>query len=116
MAVTIIGIPLAMANLKLIPVSLLPLGKEIVPVDQASSASYSCRSRRHDGRRPRRAVRCGPTDPAPADGPLVDTFGRVATDLRVSLTDRCNLRCTYCMPADGLDWLPGERTAAAATN
>ncbi len=50
----------------------------------------------------------GPADPAPADGPLVDTFGRIATDLRVSLTDRCNLRCTYCMPADGLDWLPGE--------
>ena len=46
---------------------------------------------------------------APADGPLVDTFGRVATDLRVSLTDRCNLRCTYCMPAEGLDWLPGEQ-------
>jgi GTP 3',8-cyclase len=38
--------------------------------------------------------------------PLVDTFGRVATDLRVSLTDRCNLRCSYCMPAEGLDWLP----------
>ncbi len=38
---------------------------------------------------------------------LVDSFGRVATDLRVSLTDRCNLRCTYCMPAEGLDWLPG---------
>jgi cyclic pyranopterin phosphate synthase len=38
----------------------------------------------------------------------VDTFGRVATDLRVSLTDRCNLRCTYCMPAEGLDWLPGS--------
>jgi GTP 3',8-cyclase len=37
---------------------------------------------------------------------LVDTFGRVATDLRVSLTDRCNLRCTYCMPPEGLDWLP----------
>ena len=37
---------------------------------------------------------------------LLDTFGRVATDLRVSLTDRCNLRCTYCMPAEGLDWLP----------
>ncbi|MBB6074117.1 molybdenum cofactor biosynthesis enzyme MoaA, partial [Streptomyces paradoxus] len=29
---------------------------------------------------------------------LIDTYGRVATDLRVSLTDRCNLRCTYCMP------------------
>jgi cyclic pyranopterin phosphate synthase len=37
---------------------------------------------------------------------LLDRFGRVATDLRVSLTDRCNLRCTYCMPAEGLDWLP----------
>jgi cyclic pyranopterin phosphate synthase len=39
---------------------------------------------------------------------LVDRFGRVATDLRVSLTDRCNLRCTYCMPAEGLAWLPRE--------
>jgi cyclic pyranopterin phosphate synthase len=37
---------------------------------------------------------------------LVDSFGRMATDLRVSLTDRCNLRCTYCMPPEGLDWLP----------
>ena len=37
---------------------------------------------------------------------LVDGFGRVHTDLRLSLTDRCNLRCTYCMPAEGLDWLP----------
>jgi cyclic pyranopterin phosphate synthase len=38
--------------------------------------------------------------------PLLDRFGRVHTDLRISLTDRCNLRCTYCMPAEGLDWLP----------
>jgi cyclic pyranopterin phosphate synthase len=37
---------------------------------------------------------------------LVDAFGRVGRDLRVSVTDRCNLRCTYCMPAEGLDWLP----------
>lgn len=37
---------------------------------------------------------------------LVDQYGRVATDLRVSLTDRCNLRCVYCMPAEGLAWLP----------
>ncbi|MFC4030520.1 GTP 3',8-cyclase MoaA [Streptomyces polygonati] len=37
---------------------------------------------------------------------LLDTYGRVATDLRVSLTDRCNLRCTYCMPEEGLRWLP----------
>lgn len=39
---------------------------------------------------------------------LADRFGRVATDLRVSLTDRCNLRCSYCMPAEGLDWLPTD--------
>jgi cyclic pyranopterin phosphate synthase len=36
---------------------------------------------------------------------LLDTYGRIATDLRVSLTDRCNLRCTYCMPEEGLQWL-----------
>ena len=36
---------------------------------------------------------------------LVDRFGRVATDLRISLTDLCSLRCTYCMPAEGLPWL-----------
>jgi cyclic pyranopterin phosphate synthase len=40
---------------------------------------------------------------------LADRHGRVATDLRVSLTDRCNLRCTYCMPAEGLAWLPSAR-------
>jgi cyclic pyranopterin phosphate synthase len=37
---------------------------------------------------------------------LTDSFGRTVTDLRLSLTDRCNFRCTYCMPADGLPWLP----------
>ena len=41
-------------------------------------------------------------------GELVDAYGRVATDLRISVTDRCDLRCTYCMPAEGLDWLPAE--------
>jgi cyclic pyranopterin phosphate synthase len=49
------------------------------------------------------------THSAPHEPPgagLADRHGRVATDLRVSLTDRCNLRCTYCMPAEGLDWLP----------
>ncbi len=39
---------------------------------------------------------------------LTDAYGRTATDLRVSLTDRCNLRCTYCMPAEGLEWLPQD--------
>ncbi|MCY3560425.1 MAG: GTP 3',8-cyclase MoaA [bacterium] len=37
---------------------------------------------------------------------LVDTFGRVHRDLRISVTDRCNFRCTYCMPPEGLEWLP----------
>lgn len=39
---------------------------------------------------------------------LADRHGRVATDLRVSLTDRCNLRCHYCMPAEGLEWQPDD--------
>jgi cyclic pyranopterin phosphate synthase len=38
--------------------------------------------------------------------PLVDSYGRVHRDLRISVTDRCNFRCTYCMPAEGMDWLP----------
>ena len=41
---------------------------------------------------------------AVSDG-LMDRFGRRATDMRLSLTDKCNLRCTYCMPAEGLQWL-----------
>jgi cyclic pyranopterin phosphate synthase len=42
-------------------------------------------------------------------GPLVDGFGRVHRDLRISVTDRCNFRCTYCMPAEGLEWLPRDQ-------
>lgn len=45
-----------------------------------------------------------PTHP-PVDGPLIDTHGRVHRDLRISLTDRCSLRCTYCMPEQGNEWL-----------
>ena len=37
---------------------------------------------------------------------LTDRYGRTVRDLRLSITDRCNLRCTYCMPAQGLEWLP----------
>jgi GTP 3',8-cyclase len=47
-------------------------------------------------------------DVRPAVPVLIDRFGRTATDLRVSLTDRCNLRCGYCMPAEGLVWLPKQ--------
>jgi cyclic pyranopterin phosphate synthase len=40
--------------------------------------------------------------------PLIDSFGRVHRDLRISVTDRCNFRCTYCMPAEGMAWRPRE--------
>jgi cyclic pyranopterin phosphate synthase len=39
---------------------------------------------------------------------LVDPFGRTIRDLRISITDRCNFRCTYCMPEEGMKWLPRE--------
>ncbi len=39
---------------------------------------------------------------------LTDSYGRVARDLRISVTDRCDLRCTYCMPEEGLDWLDAQ--------
>lgn len=48
------------------------------------------------------------TESVPMVGELVDTYGRVHRDMRVSLTDRCSLRCTYCMPADFADWIPGD--------
>ena len=54
-----------------------------------------------------------PDGSAPPEGPLIDSYGRSATDLRVSLTDRCNLRCTYCMPAAGLPWLGAEQLLAS---
>src|SRR5947209_10068950 len=45
---------------------------------------------------------------APSEGPLVDTYGRVHTDLRISVTDRCNFRCSYCMPSEDMTWLPRD--------
>jgi cyclic pyranopterin phosphate synthase len=44
--------------------------------------------------------------PTDVPRPLVDSYGRVHRDLRISVTDRCNFRCTYCMPAEGMEWLP----------
>ena len=73
-----------------------------------------------------RAMGCGrvrrPSAPAQApltaDGAvpdrLIDRYGRTVRDLRLSITDRCNLRCTYCMPAAGLAWLPGPSLLEAA--
>ena len=54
------------------------------------------------------------TAPGAVDGQLTDRLGRVHRDLRVSVTDRCNLRCTYCMPAEGLAWTPGPDLLTAA--
>ena len=51
----------------------------------------------------------GRAKPPQTTGPLVDSYGRLATDLRVSLTDRCNLRCTYCMPAEGMAWSAADQ-------
>jgi cyclic pyranopterin phosphate synthase len=50
----------------------------------------------------------------PSSGPLVDRFGRVVADLRISVIDRCNFRCTYCMPAEGLPWLDREALLTTA--
>lgn len=52
-----------------------------------------------------RRVAASEATAAAATGALVDTFGRVHRDLRISLTDRCSLRCTYCMPEQGNEWL-----------
>lgn len=46
---------------------------------------------------------------APAHAPLTDRFGRVHKSLRISITDKCQLRCTYCMPPEGLPWLPSDK-------
>ena len=66
-----------------------------------------------------RLARNNSQGPAPTSRPaglpskLLDRFGRQATDMRLSVTDKCNLRCTYCMPADGMQWLPKEAVMTA---
>jgi len=62
----------------------------------AVPVAISGRSRQH---RPR-------AEPMPTTGPLVDSHGRIHDDLRISVTDRCNLRCVYCMPEEGMTFLP----------
>ena len=66
-----------------------------------------CPDDRRSGRAPRRARpdACAYPPAMSASTPLQDGFGRVHRSLRVSVTDRCNLRCRYCMPAEGMKWL-----------
>src|SRR3954462_757000 len=58
-------------------------------------------------------LRRAPSDAPDIDGrphtdALVDRFGRIARDLRISVTEKCSLRCTYCMPAEGLPAIARE--------
>ena len=64
---------------------------------------------------PRDGAGAGLPPARPADAPpgLLDRYGRRATDMRLSLTDKCNLRCTYCMPAEGLEWLAKQAVMSA---
>ena len=55
-----------------------------------------------------------PPRPAGTPSGLFDRYGRRATDMRLSLTDKCNLRCTYCMPAEGLEWLSKQAVMTGA--
>ena len=54
----------------------------------------------------REAATNGGSHVMPTSGPLIDRYGRVHDDLRISVTDRCNLRCVYCMPEEGMSFLP----------
>ncbi len=85
-----------------------------------TTVAVSVRPHRADGAAPRAARRDAVM---PTSGPLVDSYGRVHDDLRISITDRCNLRCVYCMPDEGMTFLPHgqlltfdeiERVAAVA--
>ncbi|OOP64495.1 cyclic pyranopterin phosphate synthase [Arthrobacter sp. SRS-W-1-2016] len=60
------------------------------------------------------SVSAPPARPAGTPAGLFDRYGRRATDMRLSLTDKCNLRCTYCMPAEGLEWLSKQAVMTAA--
>ncbi len=51
-------------------------------------------------------MRADPVDHVDDPVDLVDPYGRTVRDLRISITDRCNFRCTYCMPEEGMQWLP----------
>src|SRR5450755_1537428 len=76
-----------------VPVRISPRpGRGHTPADKLVGAPAATREHAHSS--------------MPTQGPLVDPFGRVHDDLRISVTDRCNLRCTYCMPEEGMTFLP----------
>ena len=77
-------------------------GRDTGAVDaaRATSVSLSVKPHRRDA--------AAPSAEMPTSGPLVDTYGRVHSDLRISITDRCNLRCVYCMDED-MEFHPREQ-------
>jgi cyclic pyranopterin phosphate synthase len=68
--------------------------------------TISARDRRVRGDSRPSAAQVAEPQTMPVQGPLVDRFGRLHDDLRISVTDRCNLRCVYCMPDEGMTFLP----------
>lgn len=83
-----------------------PVGSEVP--DGAAHAGHVASGRAVPGR-------ATPSGTYRRDAPgLVDGFGRRHRDLRISLTDRCSLRCTYCMPAEGMPWLPSDELLTVA--
>ncbi len=109
----------ALSALRSVSRSNCQLPSQTVPATRATTVSAK-RTQRRLSRKPHErttrqyaGARARPLldqPPGAYHGPmhLSDSYGRVATDLRVSLTDRCNLRCSYCMPEEGLDWLANE--------
>jgi cyclic pyranopterin phosphate synthase len=84
---------------------IIEVSKPLAPIANSVRVSLSVRSHLAGD-----VVRVGGRDIAetamPLDGPLVDRYHRVHSDLRISVTDRCNLRCVYCMPLEGMNFLP----------
>jgi len=82
-----------------------------LPTPRVRPQSAESGAREETGAAPSRGagpVAAGVTTVPGARPALVDGFGRVHRDLRISLTDRCSLRCLYCMPAEGVPWLPKD--------
>src|SRR5262249_255469 len=85
---------------------------DAAPLDRRAAALGSLRRRRQEGRaHPRMGARSGRGRGARRSEPLTvqDTLRRPLRNLRISVTDRCNLRCAYCMPEEDYVWLPREQ-------
>ncbi|HEV3188088.1 MAG TPA: GTP 3',8-cyclase MoaA [Acidimicrobiales bacterium] len=96
------SIPIASASLE------SPLGEDVRPSPNASAVPVSVRPHPQEGEAELKSRIDDPFLLMPHEGPLVDRYARVHDDLRISVTDRCNLRCVYCMPEVGMTFQPRE--------